>query len=150
MPKVRRNEPFPKMKTRLLPWVSFKHDLRLMIYRPHGVLNETELKKTVAMLEEVEKEDEAPFNRYSDLSQLDAVDLPLESLLRISLHRRLSYEKHPPVKSAFFVTSPATAQIVRTHAILTEHTPLQVKMFEQVEPAASWLGVEISDLEMVA
>jgi hypothetical protein len=36
---------------------------------------------------------------------------------------------------------------VRTHAIMTDHSPLQVKMFEEREAAATWLGVSINSLQ---
>ena len=133
---------------KLLPWVSFHHDHRLMVLRPLGVLDEPQVEKTVAMLEQLEKEADQPFNRFSDLSKLDAIDLSFEFIFRISLHRRLTYSKHPPVRSAFYVTSPATARVVRAHAILTERSPLMVKSFKDVVSAAKWLGVPVEELEL--
>ena len=119
-----------------------------MVLRPLGVLNEPQVEKTVAMLEQLEKEADQPFNRFSDLSKLDAIDLSFEFIFRISLHRRLTYSKHPPVRSAFYVTSPATARVVRAHAILTERSPLKVKSFKDVVSAAKWLGVPVEELEL--
>ena len=43
------------MKLKLLPWVSFHHDLHLMIFRPRGIVDEPHIEKTVAMLEQVEQ-----------------------------------------------------------------------------------------------
>ena len=129
-------------------WVSFHHDHRLMVFRPLGVLDEPEVEKTVAMLEQLEKEADQPFNRFSDLSKLDAIDLSFEFIFRISLHRRLIYSKHPPVRSAFYVTSPATARVVRAHAILTDRSPLKVKSFKDMVSAAKWLGVPVEELEI--
>jgi len=45
------------------------------------------------------------------------------------------------VKSAFFVTKPEIAHFVKIHAVLTDHSPLEVEMFESHEAAAKWLGV---------
>lgn len=136
------------MKMRLLPWVSFHHDKRLMIFRPRGIVDEPHVERTVAMLERVETEEKEPFDRYSDLSKLDAVDLRHEFVFRICLHRRLFYAKFPPVKSAIYATSPATTRIARTHVLLTDHSPLQVKMFKEVEAAAQWLDATVEELEM--
>ena len=60
---------------KLLPWTSFHHDLRLMVFRPRGILDEPQVEKVIAMLEKAEAEADRPFNRYSNLSKLDAVDL---------------------------------------------------------------------------
>ena len=136
------------MKMKLLPWISFHHDHHLMIARPRGILNEAHVEQTVAMLEELEEKADRPFNRYSDLSKLDAIDLDFNFIVRIALHRRLVYAKYPPVKSAFFVTSPAAARVVKTHALVTDHSPLEVKMFKEVKAAAEWLGVSVDELEM--
>jgi hypothetical protein len=69
-------------------------------------------------------------------------------MFRISLHRRLIYANNPPVKSAFYVTSPAAIRIVKTHVLLTDHSPLEAKMFTELVTAAQWLDVKVEDLEV--
>lgn len=133
-------------KVDLLPWVSFYHDLQLMIVRPRGVLDVPQVEKAVAMLELAEEHADKPFNRFTDLSHIDAVDLSFEFVFRISLHRRLFYSGHAPVKSAFYVTNEETTHVARTHALLTDHSPLHVKVFTEPEDAASWLGVSVGQL----
>ena len=120
------------MKMKLPPNVVFHHDLRLMVYRPRGIVNEKEVKRIVEFLEREEDRAERPFNRFTDNSKLEAIDLDFHFVFRISLHRRLVYAERPPVKSAFYVNSPAVARVVKLHAIITDHSPLQVKMFEPV------------------
>ena len=62
------------------------------IARPRGVLTETKLEQTVAMLEEVETKTERQFDRYSDFSKLDAIDVSLDMgqgclhIFQLSLH----------------------------------------------------------------
>lgn len=136
------------MKLNLLPWTAFHHDLHLMVFRPRGIIDETLIEETVAMLEEAEERSNEPFNRYSDLSKIDAFDLRFQFIFRICLHRRLFYAKFPPVKSAFYVTSPSTARVARTHILLTDHSPLKVRMFREPALAANWLGVPVEDLEV--
>ena len=135
------------MKMKLPPNVIFHHDLRLMVYRPRGIINEKEVKRIVEFLEREEDRDERPFNRFTDNSKLEAFDLDFHFVVRISLHRRLVYAKRPPVKSAFYVNSPAVARVVKLHAIITDHSPLQVKMFKDFAAAAKWLGVSVETLE---
>ena len=129
------------MKMKLPPNVLFHHDLHLMVWRPRGILNAKEVNRIVDFLEQEEDRAAQPFNRFTDNSKLDAVDLDFDFVFKVSLHRRLVYAQRPPVKSAFYVNSPAVARIVRVHAILTDRSPLQVKMFKDFESAAKWLGV---------
>jgi hypothetical protein len=132
---------------RLPPDVIFHHDLRLLVFRPRGILTEKEVTRVVEFLEIEEDRAQMPFNRFTDNSKLDAVDLDFDFIFRISLHRRLVYAKQPQVKSAFYVNSPAIARVVKLHAILTDRSPLQVKMFKDFAAAAKWLGVSPETLE---
>jgi hypothetical protein len=130
---------------KLPPDVTFIEAARLLIWRPRGVLNETLINQITAFIGEEELIFGRPFNRFSDLSALDAIDLNFEYVFRVALHRRLSY-KGPPVKSGFLVTSPAAAHYVKLHAVLTDHSPIKVALFEKCEAAAEWLGVPVEAL----
>jgi len=136
------------MKIKLPPNVLFHHDLQLLVFRPRGILKEKEVNRIVAFLEEAEEKAAKPFNRFTDNSKLDAVDVDFEFVFRISLHRRLVYARRSPVKSAFYVNSPTLARIVKLHALLTDRSPLQVKMFKDFAGAAKWLGVSVETLEI--
>jgi hypothetical protein len=128
------------------PCAFFRPDLRLMIFRPHGVLDEELVVTIVAFLEKEEERAKHPFNRFSDFSRLDAIALDFNSVLQVSLHRRLSYAKRPPVKSAFYTPNEAAAKIVRVHALVMAASPIRVEMFTQISKAAEWLGVTPRDL----
>ena len=52
----------------------------------------------------------------------------------------------PPVKSAFWVTSPATTHYAKLHAMLTDYSPLEVALFTERPAAAKWLGVPVEAL----
>ena len=138
------------MSVVLPPEVSFHPGPRLMVYRPRGILTEHRLQEIVQLLDEAEAQAAAPFHRFTDFSKLDALDVDFKHMIQISLHRRLTYAKRPAVKSAFYVTSPAAARVVKIHAILTDHSPLAVKMFKDLAAAAKWLGVPKSTLESYA
>lgn len=130
--------------------VSFRPGPRLMVYRPTGILTEKNLQAIVHFLEEAENKAKAPFHRFTDLSKLDALDIDFKTMIRLSLHRRLTYAKRPVVKSAFYVTSPAAARVVKVHVLLTDHSPLKARMFTELTSAAKWLDVPRSVLESEA
>src|SRR4051794_37337061 len=107
------------MKIAYLAGVSFRRDLNLFIWQPRGILDEPHADKIIAMLEEAEDEAHEPFDRYTDLSKLDQVDLSFDYVFRISLHRRAVYGDRSPVKSAIYVEDRATAEVALTHAVVT-------------------------------
>ena len=112
-----------------------------MIFRPRGILDAKTVTEIVEFLEKEEDRLDEPFNRFTDTSKLDAVDLDERFTYRVALHRRRFYDGRPPVKSAFYVTSSAAGHYIRIHAVVTEHSPLKVKMFRELDYAAEWLGV---------
>jgi hypothetical protein len=121
--------------------VLFRKELSLILWKPHGILDQPLVNEMIAFIETAEKRASKPFNRFSDLSALDMVDLNFKFVFHIALHRRLSAAPKPAVKSAFYVTSPATEHYARLHAMLTDYSPLDVSLFTDRAEAAKWLGV---------
>jgi hypothetical protein len=126
----------------LPPDVEYVDDVSLFIWRPRGVLNEALVKNIVAFVEEQEETLGQPFNRFTDLSTLDTVDLNFDYVFHIALYRRLSYAS-AKIKSAFYAPSPDAGHYARLHKLLTDYSPLQVSVFTDREAAAKWLGVPI-------
>ncbi len=83
----------------LPPDVEFHEDIRLFIYRPRGLLNEASVDRAVRVLEELEAKLKEPFNRFSDASAIDGVELNYQYVIQVSLYRVLTYADRPPVKS---------------------------------------------------
>ena len=128
--------------------VLFHGDLRLVCFRPQGRLDEESLRELVKSLEEKEDAASAPFDRFTDTSDLTDIDLDLEFVYRIALHRRAAFEgQRWLIKSAFYVTSVEAARVVGLHARVTENSPLQVRLFENRASAASWLEVPRTTLD---
>ena len=123
--------------------VSFEEDIRLLIYRPHGVLNESSVNKIVSIVGELEIKLQEPFNRFFDTLGHDAVELNFRYVIQISLHRVLSYGDRPPVKSAILATHSTIVHYCQLHAIITEDSPIRVRIFQEREEAAAWLGVPL-------
>ena len=126
--------------------VLFRKDLSLLLWRPRGILDESTVNEMVEFIEAVEKRCSEPLNRFIDLSALDAVDLNFNFVFHVALGRRLSAASGPAVKSAFYVTSPATTHYAKLHAMLTDYSPLDVALFTDRDAAAKWLGVPLEAL----
>jgi len=126
--------------------VLFRKKLSLFVWKPLGILDEALVKEIVTFIDTIEAKASAPFKRFADLSALDAVDLNFKFVFHIALHRRLAYAPHPPVRSAFFVTSPTTTHYAKLHAMLTDYSPLHVALFTERAAAAQWLEVPIETL----
>jgi len=119
-----------------------------MVFRPRGVITKKRLDVAIDLLEQLEDRDAHPFNRFSDLSKLDAIDIEFKTMFRFSLHRRLTYSKKSPVKSAIQVTSEAAIRVAKIHAVLTDYSPLKVRLFHDLDAAAKWLGVPVEALQL--
>jgi len=126
--------------------VEFLEEARLLIWRPRGILDEAAVNKVLVDLLRREAMAAKPFNRFSDLSAVESFHLTFKYVFHVALHRRLSYAGRELVKSAFYVTHPEAAQLVRIHALMTDQSPLHVEMFEELEAAAKWLGVPVESL----
>jgi hypothetical protein len=125
----------------LPPDVDCLTDAQLFIWRPRGVLDADKTNQILAFVTEQETKFGRSFNRFTDLSALDAVDLTFKYVFQVALYRRLSRQGQETIKSAFFVTNPEAAHYMRLHAVLTDHSPLKVALFKEREAAAKWLGV---------
>jgi hypothetical protein len=132
----------------LPPDVEFHDDIRLLIYRPSGVVDEAAVKRIVSVLEDLEEKLQKPFNRFTDTLGADEVELNFKYVIQVSLCRRLSYAGHPPVKSAILATDATMIHYARLHALLTQGSPINVRVFKDRQEAANWLGLPIERLEM--
>jgi hypothetical protein len=130
----------------LPPELEFHEDIHLLIYRPHGVIDEAAVKKVVSVLEDLETRLEKPFNRFTDTLAADEVELNFKYVIQFSLCRRLSYAGHPPVKSAILATDATMIHYARLHALLTQGSPINVRVFKDRKEAADWLNVAVERL----
>src|SRR3954469_22616433 len=135
---------------KLPPELEFHDDLHLLVYRPHGVIDETAVKRVVDVLEDLEAKLQKPFDRFSDTLGADEVELNFKYVIQVSLCRRLSYAGRPPVKSAIFDTDSTMIHYARLHALLTQGSPITVRVFKDRQKAAEWLNVPIERLSAEA
>ena len=63
------------MPMNLPPDIEFHEDIRLLVYRPRGVLNEQSVGKIVTIIGDLEAKLQEPFNRFFDTLGHDEVEL---------------------------------------------------------------------------
>ena len=132
------------MKMKLPPEVQFHEDIRLLIYRPRGLIDEAAINKIIAIIEDIEAATQEPFNRFSDTSETHEVELNFKYIIQVSLYRRLSYQGRPPIKSAILATDSTIIHYGRLHALLTQGSPIKVRIFQDRREAAQWLNAPIA------
>jgi len=131
---------------KLAPDVEFHEDIHLLVYRPRGVINEQAIEKVISVVEDLEARLQEPFNRFSDTLGADEVELNFKYVIQVSLCRRVSYAGHPPVKSAILATDSTMIHYARLHAVLTQGSPINVRVFKDRQEAVEWLNVPIERL----
>jgi hypothetical protein len=130
----------------LPPDVQFHEDVRLFIWRPRGLLNETSVNKVISVLADFETKLKEPFNRFSDTLETTQVELNYRYVIQVSLYRVISYGDRPPVKSAILARDSTIAHYCQLHAIITKDSPINVRIFQERKEAAKWLGMPIERL----
>ena len=126
--------------------IEFHEDIRLLVYRPVGLLNEASVNKIINVVEDLEARLNEPFNRFFDTLGHDEVELNYRYVIQLSLHRVLSYLDRPQVKSAILATDSTIVHYCQLHAIITQDSPIRVRIFQAREDAAKWLGVQLERL----
>jgi hypothetical protein len=128
---------------KLPPAIEFHQDIRLLIYRPKGLINEAEINRVIGVIEGIEAATQEPFNRFSDTTDIHEVALNFQYVIQASLHRRLLHKGRAPVKSAILATDSTVIHYARLLALLTEGSSIKVRVFHEREDAAQWLGVPL-------
>ena len=127
----------------LPPEIEFHPDIRLLVYRPRGLIDEAAVNKIISVIEDLEAATQKPFNRFSDTSEIHEVELNFRYVIHVSLHRRLVHKGRAPVKSAILATDSALVHYARLLALLTEGSSIKVQVFQDRREAAKWLGVPV-------
>ena len=128
---------------KLPPEVQFHEDIRLLIYRPKGLINEAEINRVIGVIEGIEAASQQPFNRFSDTSETHEVELNFQYVIQASLHRRLAHAGRAPVKSAILATDSTVVHYARLLILLTQGTSIKIQVFRDRKEAARWLGVPL-------
>jgi hypothetical protein len=125
----------------LPPDIHFHPDLHLLVWKPQGVIDEQRVNQILDFITEEETQSDTNELRFIDATAVTAVDLNFHYVFHVALYRRLTRTGRSMVKSAFLVNDQALAHYFKLHAVLTDHSSLQVRIFEQRDAAAKWLQV---------
>ena len=132
---------------KLPPDVEFLEDLNLLVYRPHGFLNEATMNEVVAYLGQLEASRPEPFNRVFDTLELEELDFDFEYVMRLAIDRRRACAGRPPVKSAIIAVDQKAHFLGRLHVAITEGSSIDARVFHDRKKAAQWLGVPLGRVE---
>jgi len=136
-----------KGKMKLPPDVTFHMKQRLMVWRPRGILDEKMVNQITTFIGSAEATSKSPFDRFTDTTLLDSINLSFDYMFHTALYRRRICAGHPRVKSAFLVKWGKSDHEAKLYALLTENSSLDVKLFEELEAAAKWLNVPVALLQ---
>ena len=126
--------------------VKVKSELKLLLWKPHGILDEKKVNHMLAFIREEEAQNQRSERRFIDTTNLTDIELNFHYVFHVALYRRLSRQGRPEIKSAFFVKNPAFEHYLKLHALLTDHSPLHVRLFKEQQAAAQWLDVPLESL----
>jgi hypothetical protein len=135
------------MPAKIPPDIFLRSEIQLLIWKPRGVLNEKVVNQIIAFLREEEASEDSHRLRFTDTSELTAVDLNFRYVFHIGLHRRMTRAARAPIKSAFYVEDPGFEHYFKLHKLLTDHSALEVKIFESRDDAAKWLETPVAALD---
>jgi hypothetical protein len=131
---------------KLPPDIEFHKDIRLLIFRPKGLINEAEINRVIGVIEGIEAASQEPFNRFSDTSETHEVELNFRYVIQASVHRRLAHKGRAPVKSAILATDSTVVHYARLLVLLTEGSSIKVRIFQNRGEAGQWLHVPVERL----
>jgi hypothetical protein len=126
--------------------VHFRSELSLLLWKPRGILNERVVNRILAFIREEEAQTDGNEFHFIDTTMLTAVELNFHYIFHVALYRRMSRQGRRSLKSAFLIKDQAFAHYFKLHALLTDHSPLHVRLFENKDAPAKWLNVSLESL----
>lgn len=121
------------------PGTRYYPKFKLTTWHPRETFDATLANKMTAFIEWEEYIQEAPFDRYVDLSAVAGVRIGIGSLIEIARRRRFVRE---PVKTAIFGCDRARFELAQTYEnLMHDAKMIQVRSFKQRSTAAAWLEV---------
>ena len=126
--------------------VEFYEDIRLIVWRPRGLVNKSAVNKIITVIGELETTAKEPFNRFSDTVAADAVDLNFEYIIQVSLYRR-AFTVNVRRSNRRFSPRIHLIHYGKVHALLTQGSPINVRVFQERKEAAQWSGVTSRNTE---
>ena len=134
----------PEFIRKAFPRTWFHPRWHLLTWYPRGVLNEAFADQVIEFIEMEESIQEAPFDRYADLSGLTHIRIGIDHLIHTARRRR---KVKQPAKSALFADNPMTFGVAHSYELLMSDAMIEVRAFKERRAAAKWLEVPLKTLE---
>jgi hypothetical protein len=127
------------------PGTRYYPRFKLTTWHPRGVLDVALAEKIIAFIEWEEYIQEAPFDRYTDLSGIIEIRTSVEHIIETA--RRRLYVREP-VKSAFFADNSANLAVAQIYErLMKDAIMIEVRTFSDRKAAGDWLEVPPEILE---
>jgi hypothetical protein len=137
----------PEFIRKAFPRTWYHPRWRLLTWYPRGVLNESFADQVIGFIEMEERIQEAPFDRYADLSGLTHIRLGIDHIIHTARRRR---KVRQPVKTALFADDPIIFSVAHSYELLMLDAMIEVRAFKTRRAAAEWLEVPGKTLECPA
>ena len=108
------------------------------------MLNEAFADQVVKFVEMEERIQEAPFDRYLDLSGLTHIRIGIDHIILTARRRRTVRQ---PVKTALFADNPMSFGVAHSYELLMCDAMIDVRAFKERTAVADWLEVPLKTLE---
>ncbi len=133
----------PALIRKPFPRTWYFPEFQLLAWHPRGILNDAFADQIVEFVETEELIQDAPFDRFTDLSGLTDIRLKVNHFFEIGRRRRVV---HQPAKSAFFAEKPASFFIAQMYEMIMDKAMIEVRAFRERTAAAEWLEVPVKIL----
>ena len=120
---------------------------RLMVWQPHGTLDDVMLDEIAEWMVHFEKVS-LPFKRFVDLSHLTTVALRSRHLFEFARKRAEEFTGIEPVRTALFSDDLVAFGIASIYESLMENTLIEARAFRDLAEAAEWLAIPVDVLTL--
>ena len=134
----------PEIIRKSFPRTWYRPRWKLLTWYARGVLNEAFADQVITFIEMEERIQEAPFDRYVDLSGLTQIRIGIDHIIYTARRRRIVKQ---PVKTALFADKPVSFGVAHSYELLMYHAMIEVRAFNKRTTAAEWLEVPVRRLE---
>ena len=134
----------PEFIRKAFPRTWYHPRWHLLTWYPRGVLNEAFADQVIEFIEMEERIQEAPFDRYADLSGLTHIRIGIDHVIHTARRRRRVKQ---PAKSALFADNPMSFSVAHSYELLMSDAMIEVRAFKECAAAAQWLEVPLKTLE---
>ena len=132
----------PEFIRKAFPRTWFHPKWYLLTWYPRGVLNEAFADQVIEFVEMEERIQEAPFDRYVDLSGLTHIRIGIDHIIHMARRRRTVKQ---PVKTALFADNPMSFGVAHSYELLMSDAMIEVRAFKERTAVAQWLEVPAED-----